>query len=327
MKGELGIVVIGRNEEQRLSKCFESLPKGVPAIYVDSGSSDNSPSLALQRGIPLHSLDSRLPFTAARARNEGLELLLKISPSIAYVQFVDGDCELRQGWLDAGLKALKADITLAAVFGNLMERYPEHSIYNQLCQLEWKSPAGEKNRFGGIVLLRVSALQKTGGYDPRVIAGEDSELSVRLRQINFKIAKLDCQMAYHDANILYFSQWLKRTIRSGHAIAQRESFHGDSPQKDCVQEKRSTLFWGLILPIGCLGSVLSPVLPLIALSGYSLLSWKIYRYRQKAHGDSKKEAALYAAFCSLAKIPQLYGFASYHWLCKQGKSPTIIEYK
>ena len=49
----LGVVAIGRNEGDRLIQCLDSLkqqlPQGVPIIYVDSGSTDNSLAAAKSR--------------------------------------------------------------------------------------------------------------------------------------------------------------------------------------------------------------------------------------------------------------------------------------
>ena len=42
-------------------------------------------------------LDMSVPFTAARARNAGFRRLREMVTDLAYVQFVDGDCELIDG--------------------------------------------------------------------------------------------------------------------------------------------------------------------------------------------------------------------------------------
>ena len=97
----IGAVVIGRNEGQRLISCLESLLNCIEYIvYVDSGSLDNSLQEAEKRGVKCVSLDMSEAFTAARARNEGAECLLKEYPKIDYIQFVDGDCELQPNWID-----------------------------------------------------------------------------------------------------------------------------------------------------------------------------------------------------------------------------------
>src|SRR3546814_3836293 len=62
-------------------------------------------------------LDLALPFTAARARNAGLEAILGAWPDLEYVQFVDGDCELEPGWLAAAEAFLRSEPAVAAVCG------------------------------------------------------------------------------------------------------------------------------------------------------------------------------------------------------------------
>ena len=67
---EVGAVVIGRNEGERLLRCLDAmLPQVERVVYVDSGSTDDSVAEAQKRGVEVVALDLQLPFTAARARN------------------------------------------------------------------------------------------------------------------------------------------------------------------------------------------------------------------------------------------------------------------
>ena len=85
---------------------------------------------------------------------KGCRELLQDNPSIKYVQFLDGDCTLRSGWLEAASSALESDENLAAVFGNIEEVAPAKSIYNRLCALEWQSPAGKSKVAESLVEIR-----------------------------------------------------------------------------------------------------------------------------------------------------------------------------
>src|SRR5262245_36367760 len=89
----VGAVAIGRNEGDRLKHCIRSLSSAGVVVYVDSGSADGSAQWARENGAEVVALDPNLPFTAARARNNGFRRLQAIAPAIRYVQFVDGDCE------------------------------------------------------------------------------------------------------------------------------------------------------------------------------------------------------------------------------------------
>lgn len=97
-----GTVVIGRNEGAKLIACLQSIKiDRYPVVYVDSGSSDDSVQQAKNLGTEVIALDMSSPFTAARARNAGLGRLNELRGGLQYVQFVDGDCVMVDGWFVA----------------------------------------------------------------------------------------------------------------------------------------------------------------------------------------------------------------------------------
>ena len=326
----IGIVVIGRNEGQRLMLSLQSMQScHCPLVYVDSGSADNSVQAAQSLADIVHSLDAAKPFSAARARNEGFALLMQHYPSVQFVQFVDGDCILADGWLNAAQQSLLADNTRAVVVGHLEESFPNASVYNKLCALEWKSPVGDMKNFGalgGISIVRNDVFLALNGFKDNVIAGEDSEFGVRLALAGYKVTKIDHHMATHDANMKKFSQWWKRAVRAGHAIGQRADLNGASAVKDCVQERKSTLFWGVAIPVLALILLIpSKGLSLFILFAYVLLAFKVFRYRQKI-GESASDAWIYAKFIVLGKFANGVGLMKY-FFNRMHKQYEIIEYK
>jgi GT2 family glycosyltransferase len=326
-----GVVVIGRNEGQRLMACLNDLlhQQHRPLIYVDSGSTDGSPDKARALGATVLALDPSRPFSAARARNEGAQALLRQHPALAYVQFLDGDCLVAAGWLDAAEAALRTDEHCAIVFGHLREKYPQASIYNLLCALEWRSPSGPVANFGhlgGIMMVRRSVFEALGGFNAEVIAGEDSEFGVRVGLAGHGARKLDAPMASHDADIHRFSQWWTRSVRAGHAIGQRAQLHADDASRDCAKERRSTWFWGVMLPVAVLlAAPATKGLSLLLLAGYLTLGWRIAKYRLSV-GDDQREARLYAVFTVLAKYANGLGLMKYQFNRLRGRM-RIIEYK
>ncbi|MBK6414305.1 glycosyltransferase [Sphingopyxis sp.] len=217
---KLGLVAIGRNEGERLQNCLRSVPRSVPIVYVDSASTDGSVDFARSIGAHVVQLDLTMPFTAARARNAGLEAVLLDCPEIEFIQFVDGDCELEPDWLTAAEAFLRSRPTVAAVCGRRRERYPERSIYNGMCDAEWNTPVGEAEACGGDALFRVEALKQVRGYDPAVIAGEEPELCFRLRGAGWVVWRIDSAMTIHDADMHHARQWWMRAVRSGFGYAQ-----------------------------------------------------------------------------------------------------------
>src|SRR5487761_1699046 len=248
--GAVGVVVIGRNEGARLKRCFESLLGTAESIvYVDSGSSDDSVRVSRALGIEVVDLDLRTPFTAARAHNEGFRKLIQSRPELQYVFFVDGDCCVMPGWLDDACRFLATREDVAVVWGRRRERYPEKSIYNLLCDIEWNSwPMGETKACGGDAVMRIAAVREVNGYRPDLICGEEPELCVRLRKAGWRIWHLDVDMTLHDAALDRFSQWWKRMIRGGYAYARGADLHGAPPERHWVRECRSIWAWGAGLP-------------------------------------------------------------------------------
>jgi GT2 family glycosyltransferase len=325
-----GIVVIGRNEGERLVRSLESAhASGCPILYVDSGSTDGSARRARALGVEVLELDASRPFSAARARNEGVEALLARRPDLECVQFLDADCVLAPGWPQIAGAVLAQGADRAAVVGHLHEINEGASVYNRLCALEWRSAPGELADFGqlgGISLMRVAAFRELGGFRPQVIAGEDSELGVRLKLAGYRVLKIDRPMAGHDAAMSRFGQWWRRAVRAGHAIGQRYELNGRSALRDCSRERRSTLFWGLGLPIAAAALAWpSGGASLALLLAYPLLGYRVWRHR-RAMGDAAGDALLYAGFIVPAKFANAVGLLVYYrnrWM----QSFHVIEYK
>ncbi len=318
--------MVGRNEGERLKVCLRSLAgQAERIVYVDSGSTDGSLESAQAWGAAVVALEP--PFTAARARNAGLERLRAMYPEIQFVQFLDGDCELRAGWLHAGASALARDSGLAVVSGRLRESFPEASIYNRLCDLEWDRPAGPAESSGGIAMMRITAFAEVKGFRPDLIAGEEPDLCFRLRQRGYRILRLEAEMALHDAAMLHFGQWWRRARRSGYAYAEGAARHRHEPGRFWQRESRRIAFWGLALPGLAIGlSIPTFGLSLALLAGYPALGWRIYRASRK-QGRSPAEARLYSQFCVLGKLPEGLGLAEY-CLRRLARSPSaIIEHK
>ena len=246
---DVGVVVIGRNEGERLRRCLESVvAPGRHVVYVDSGSTDDSVAMAQSKGVDIVALDMRIPFTAARARNAGFARLQALAPQCHLVQFVDGDCELIDGWLTAAHRFLDERNDVACVCGRLQERFPERSIYNRLCDLEWDRPPGETDACGGIALMRSEVFSSVGGFNQDLVAGEEPELCARLRGQGWKVWRLPGRMAWHDANMLRFGQWWKRSTRVGYAFAQSAWLRRSSGERPYLKARLRAWVWAAVLP-------------------------------------------------------------------------------
>ncbi len=299
----VGLVAIGRNEGERLKRCLQSAKlQADELVYVDSGSSDGSVEFARGLGVHVVALDPSVPFTAGRARNEGFARLTQVLPDVEFVQFVDGDCELDANWIALARSELTAAPQVAVVCGRRRERYPDASVYNRLCDIEWATPVGEAVACGGDFMVRRSAFEEVSGFQPDLIAGEEPDLCFRLRSKGHRVLRLDAEMTLHDAAMTEFSQWWKRNMRSGHATAEAWFRRGSWAERTLFKEILSNVAWSLPL----------------AWPAWPLLFFRVYQRRPDV---------AYAAFIVLGKLPHSHGQLKFWFDRVRGQSGKLIEYK
>lgn len=326
MVNRVGAVVIGRNEGERFQRCLRSLRGQVaPIVYVDSGSTDGSIEHARELGVEVVELDTSLPFTAARARNAGFSRLKQLAPDLALVAFVDGDCEVDPSWMPAAEAFLDQNATYGVVCGRRRERFPDASVYNYLCDVEWNTPVGDADSCGGDAMIRVEAFAGVGGFNPSLIAGEEPELCVRLRAADWKVYRLDHEMTLHDANVTRFSQWWTRSMRAGHAFAEVSAMHDDASSRRRATKSVKTLAWALVLP-------LTAVAFSFATNGLSLALFLLYplntaRIAARVRREGEARPWTVATFLMLSKFPEALGWLRYQTGRLTGKRSAIIEYK
>ena len=341
----VGLVVIGRNEGDRLRACLDSVLRDLdPArvVYVDSGSTDGSAALAAARGVRVVHLDPAQGFTAARARNAGAAALREARGAADLVQFVDGDCRVVKGWLAAGAAAMRADPRLAAVAGRRREVAPEASPFNRLADMEWNTPVGDARAVGGDALYRRAAFDAAGGFDADLICGEEPELCFRLRARGWRVERLAVEMTAHDAAMTRVSQWARRTIRGGWAFAEGAHRMGASPERYNRRERDRILFWGAAVPLGVAAAVLaagalalagSPLWPwaaaaaLLGLAAYPAVMARAASWRRRRFGDPWRHALLYGAAVMGGKPLEMVGLVRFHAAAARGERGRLIEYK
>lgn len=306
-------VVIGRNEGARLVACLTSLQGRVRRlIYVDSGSTDGSVQAARGLGATVVALDMALPFTAARARNAGLAELAADAPE--FVQLVDGDCELRPGWIATALAAFTAHPAAVVICGRRRERFPEASVYNALADREWDTPVGKALACGGDALMRFPAIQAVGGYNPTLIAGEEPDLCWRLRAAGGEVWRIDAEMTLHDAAMTRFGQWWKRSVRAGHAYAEGAALHGPA---HWGRETRRALLWGAGLPVVIVAAgLVNPAGWLMALV-----------YPAQAARLARRGGWAWGLFSVIGKFAEAQGALGFYLNRLRGRRAGLIEYK
>lgn len=276
------------------------------------------PTAALKRrarGAEVVDLDLSIPFTAARERNAGLARLAKDSPD--FVQFLDGDCILRDEWIKRAKQFLHDNLRAAVVCGRRRERFPDASIYNAMADAEWNTPVGEAKACGGDAMTRYQAVAAVKGYREDLIAGEEPELCLRLRAKGWTVWRIEAEMTWHDADMHRFSQWWTRTERAGHAFAEGAARFSTTQNPHWDRETRRIWVWGIGLPaVILLASALHPAFVALAL----IYPAQILRLSRRM--DLKP-----AFFNVIGKFAEAKGALRFYLRQWRGGPKTLIEYK
>ena len=209
--------------------------------------------------------------------------------------------------------------------GRRREKDPDGSPYNRLVDMEWQAPPGDTRSCGGDAMFRIEAFEQVGGFDARLIAGEEPDLCVRLRRADWRVIRLDEPMTIHDADIHSFSQWWRREMRAGHAYAEGLLLHLGGPERFRWRAVASIVWWGVLMPLVALvgGLAVHGALFVIAALGYAV-PWS----RMAMQTRTRQYAVINATGITFGKIPEFAGvlLLIYHRSIR-GRSTPLIEYK
>jgi glycosyltransferase involved in cell wall biosynthesis len=199
---ELSVVLIARNEEQRIGDCIASVleaTRGIDAevLLVDSASQDRTAAIARELGIRTLFVPGIAEPSAALGRRIGEQ-----NCSGRYIQFLDGDMTIDPDWLLAALKYLAvADRSVAAVSGEIRQNpttnpHREYRRRNLARMTTTHEPRELKSLYGAF-MIRAGVLREVGSFDASLKANEEGDLSDRLRAAGYRIMLLAHLACWH----------------------------------------------------------------------------------------------------------------------------------
>jgi GT2 family glycosyltransferase len=242
---------------------------------------------------------------------------------IRLIQFVDGDCQLDDEWLETASNFIAQRTDVAIVCGRRRELYPEASVYNKLFDLEWNTPIGQASACGGDSLVRTEAFEAVGGFRAQLIAGEEPELCLRLRERGWKIWRIDAEMTRHDAAMMQFKQWWLRTVRSGFGAAEVSLLHWRSKIGHWNGALARSIIWSGALPLILgLAALLNPLF----LGAILVYPAQIFRLAL-SRGIGRSESWIYGTFMTIGKFAEMQGILLFAWRLLNSRSIKLIEYK
>ena len=327
----LSVVIIGRNEGARLVRCLEAVhamlppPGAVEIIYVDSASTDGSPTRAAALGAVVHEVRPERP-SAALGRNAGWR-----AARAPIILFLDGDTVLHPRFVANSLREFD-DPRVAVVWGHRREIDPHGSVYNRVLDLDWVYAPGPSEFCGGDALMRRAVLEEIGGYDEGLIAGEEPELCRRMRDRGYVVLHVDRPMTGHDLAMTRWSQYWRRAVRAGHAyaeVSERFKATGLPLWADVVRRNRvhAAALLGLPLLGLAVGLLLRSPWPVVtALAVLGVLAVRT-AWRMRWKTDDPLTLLLYGVHSHLQQIPILVGQIGFYRDRRAGRRRGLIEYK
>ena len=178
----LSVVIIGLNEAGRIGRCIDSIKTAVldipdtEIVYVDSGSSDETVSIALSRGVRVFQLGRTQPPSPAAGRYVG-----SLVTHGRFIMFVDGDTQIAPGWVELVIELMIRDTLIVMFSGEL--RTDQVDAVVPLAKVEDLGvikPVYRTNG-GNAPIVSRAALEAAGNWNPFVRCKEEEDLAIRLR--------------------------------------------------------------------------------------------------------------------------------------------------
>lgn len=215
----LSIIIIGRNEGWKLTKCIKSVYKTIKfnalkdyeILYVDSKSNDDSVERAQKfNDIKIFKITGIC--NAAIARNIGAK---ESKGEILF--FIDGDMEIEAKFLPL-VYSEKNGLKYEFVSGQLKNYNYDNNgnLINQTWQ--YKSVLTKDKYFsttGGIFLIEKRLWEKIEGMDNRFKRGEELDLGLRLAKMGYKILRKKEIIANHNTISYKHHSRMWKTLFSG----------------------------------------------------------------------------------------------------------------
>ncbi len=197
MEKTVSIVVIGRNEERTIGRCFEAALAageqigGAELVYVDSRSTDNSVAIAKSYGFRAVELPSDMRLSPSAGRFVGSTIARG-----EFMLFLDADTLIYRDFLPSAIDIFDHDRKLGGVNGRIDDfteaGEPVHDV-EEPCDGEMDV----KWLRGPCCFYRREALIEAGSFDPALAMEEEAELGLRIINSGWWLKKIPVAMAKH----------------------------------------------------------------------------------------------------------------------------------
>ncbi|MDB5964790.1 MAG: glycosyl transferase, family 2 [Polaromonas sp.] len=215
---EVSIVIKCLNEEKRIAACIESALAALAhvdgeVVLADSCSTDRTLELARQYPIRIVQLE----YPDERCCGVGPQLGYQHARG-KFVYILDGDMEMRSGFLEHALAFMAANPDVAGVAGQVVEKNThslEYLARNEKQHAHMRPGEVDRLDLGG--LYRRSAIDAAGYFSDRNLHSyEEFDLAVRLRTLGWRLWRLPFPAVSHHGHDAPPYQLLLRRWHNGY---------------------------------------------------------------------------------------------------------------
>lgn len=218
----VSVIVPTKNSVDTIETCLKSISNqtycDIEIIVIDNYSNDGTADISRKYGAKVFLKDSE----RSEARNYGAK-----NAKGNYLVFIDSDMELTPKVIEDSLHEISKD-SLGAVI------IPEISVgegfWTQCKVLERSCYIGDDTIeaarfFGKSVFLEI------GGYDEKLICGEDWDLSQKVKNAKYKISRINSLIKHHEGRLsliktmkkkYYYAKTLSYYIKKNPEMAKKQ---------------------------------------------------------------------------------------------------------
>jgi glycosyltransferase involved in cell wall biosynthesis len=307
----VSIIIKALNEERHIASAIESALTAVAGmdgevILADSASTDRTVEIARRYPIKI----VRLNNVEDRSCGAGTQLGFQHSRGQQYVCHMDGDMQLRDGFLPAAIQFLEENPAMAGVGGLNIDRELSNLEFAQRARRHDPDGApGTVTRLNGCGVYRRAAIESIGYLTDRNLhGGEELDLGARLHSRGWKLARLERPAIDHYGHIGNAYRLLLRRFRTRNSFGTGEAIRAAIARRHfafMVLNDRNFMLCSLVVAwwfsIAATPVVLSGVPAVFAIGAIFLFPFAVMSLRWRSVGNGLYSVAAWnvLALCFL----------------------------